>query len=199
MILRALAFSCSPAFTVLACGAEPAPSLPANPARAPSDAPATSMAAVEPANTRAPSTKDEGIECAVPQYGTAAPRLVVAFGLDGPVWGVRELTVSTDGTATFEGTMEQPAPGTRLPRRSCQAKLAPADVERFRRVLGEKDFCSLRNSTSANPPSRWTATLCVSQGGKACTVHLSEADWRRDPKASACFGALEALAQRICS
>jgi hypothetical protein len=194
------------ALAVVACSPPASPSsvsatdAPRAPAPTPLDSPpraASATVSVAPPSPASAASSD-GVLCRLPQYGAAAPGLVVTFGLDGPVWGVREITLSEDGEATYGGNLGHPAPGTRFPKAECEGKLTAGDVGELRRALAAADVCHWSEGGTHGAAEAWTATLCVSLDGPPCMAHLPSSTWKRDPRAKAALATIEALARRTC-
>ena len=119
-------------------------------------------------------------------YGSPPTDLVLTMGVDGPVWGARELWIHRDGNATYAASSHALA-GLNFPRtEECHGRVPLAEIVPARDAL--KPLCE---RAPMDRGDAWIATVCID----GCTVRIGDAD----PEAASLLRALERLAQRVCA
>ena len=119
-------------------------------------------------------------------YGSPPTDLVLTMGVDGPVWGARELWIHEDGKASYAASSHALA-GLNFPRtEECHGRVALAEIVPARDAL--KPLCE---RAPIDRGDTWMATVCID----GCTVRIGDAD----PEAASLLRALERLAQRVCA
>jgi hypothetical protein len=93
----------------------------------------------------------------------------IMLEVDGPVWGVRELWISTDGNLRYRSGETGKSPDAfGLPNQQCNSHVRPEDMSALIHQLKASRVCNPLESDDA-PASARTLTVCVAAAKFRCS------------------------------
>jgi hypothetical protein len=110
------------------------------------------------------------------------------MGVDGPVWGARELWIHEDGSASYAASNHALAGLSFPPTEECHGRVPLGELGPAREAF--KPLCERPSNDRVD---EWIATVCID----GCTVRIGDAV-RDNPEAARVLRALERLARRVC-